>query len=73
MVLRCNCKGNSVNKAYRFIILALLIAAAISAYSYGSSTGIFVFVILGFAFEGMFWMSLFRHKKQSNNVIKTND
>jgi len=61
-----------MNKIYRFIILALLIVAAISAYSYGHSTGIFVFIMLGFAFEGMFWMGLFRKKKQPNKLIKTN-
>lgn len=53
-----------MNKIYRFIILTALIIAALVSYSYGSSTGIFVFIILGFAFEGMFWFGLFRKKKK---------
>jgi hypothetical protein len=53
-----------VNKIYRFIILTALIIAALVSYSYGNSTGIFVFIILGFTFEGMFWFGLFRKKKK---------
>nr|WP_310733154.1 hypothetical protein [Colwellia sp. MB02u-10] len=59
-----------MNKIYRFIILAVLITAAISSYSYGSSTGIFLFIILGFLFEGLFWFGLLG-KKKSRNVINT--
>jgi len=53
-----------MKKTYRFIVLTLLIIAAISSYSYGSSTGILLFIILGFTFEGFFWFNLFRKKKQ---------
>jgi hypothetical protein len=49
-----------MNKIYRFVILTALIIAAISSYSYGNSTGVFAFIILGFAFEALFWVSLFR-------------
>jgi len=53
-----------MNKLYRFLILTVLIIAALSSYSYGNSTGLFVFVLLGFAFEGMFWVGLFQNKKK---------
>jgi len=57
-----------VNKLYRFLILAVLIFAALSCYHYGSATGIFVFVILGFIFEGLFWFGLFSKKKASGQI-----
>jgi len=53
-----------MNKIYRFLILAALIFAALASYSYGNSTGIFVFVILGFIFEGLFWTGLFSNKRK---------
>ncbi len=53
-----------MSKLYRFSILVLLIVAALSAYSYGSTSGLFVFIIIGFIFEGMFWIRLFRKKKE---------
>jgi hypothetical protein len=53
-----------VNKIYRFLILAVLIFAALSAYSYGNSKGIFLFVLLGFAFEALFWFGLLGKKKK---------
>jgi hypothetical protein len=56
-----------MNKIYRFLILAVLIIAALSFYSYGSSTGVFVFVILGFVFEGLFWFGLFRKSPKSSS------
>jgi hypothetical protein len=56
-----------VNKIYRFLILAVLIIAALSSYSYGSSTGVFVFVILGFIFEGLFWFGLFRKSPKNSS------
>ena len=61
-------KGSSMNKIYRFLILAALIIAALGSYSYGNSAGIFLFIMLGFAFEGLFWFSLFRKKKPSSHV-----
>jgi len=40
----------------------ILIIAAVGSYSYGNSMGIFVFIMLGFIFEGLFWFNLFRKK-----------
>lgn len=53
-----------MKKLYRWIILALLLFAALSAYSYGNATGVFVFIVLGFLFEGAFWFGLFGKKKK---------
>jgi hypothetical protein len=53
-----------VNKIIRLLILAVLIFAALGSYSYGNSTGIFFFIILGFIFEGLFWTGIFRKKKK---------
>jgi len=53
-----------MNKLTRFLILAILIFAAVSSYSYGNATGIFVFIILGLIFEGLFWTGLFSKKKK---------
>ncbi len=48
---------------YRVLILLALIITAIGFYSYGNSTGLFIFIILGFLFEGAFWLKLFKRKK----------
>ena len=56
-----------VNKIYRFLILAALVIAALGSYSYGSATGVFVFIILGFVFEGLFWFGLFRKNPKSSS------
>ncbi|WP_175405863.1 hypothetical protein [Shewanella sp. MEBiC00475] len=53
-----------MNKITRFLILAVLIFAALSSYSYGNATGIFVFIILGVIFESLFWIGLFRKNKK---------
>ena len=55
-----------MNKITRFLVLTLLVIAAITSYSYGSSTGIFAFLILGFIFETCFWVSLVRQKRRKN-------
>jgi type IV secretory pathway TrbL component len=60
-----------MNTIYRFLILAVLIIAALSAYSYGSSTGVFLFVILGFVFEGLFWYGLFSKKSKSKKTVNS--
>ncbi|WP_170829170.1 MULTISPECIES: hypothetical protein [Pseudoalteromonas] len=52
-----------MNTLYRILISLLLLIAAIAAYSYGSTTGIFLFIILGAAFEMAFWFKLFPLKK----------
>ncbi|SFD50462.1 hypothetical protein SAMN02745724_04708 [Pseudoalteromonas denitrificans DSM 6059] len=51
---------------YRILILAVLIIGAISSYSYGSSTGLFAFIVLGFIFEGVFWFSVFPNKNKKH-------
>lgn len=64
MQLQSDYNGHTVNKMYRFLILAVLIIAAISSYSYGNSTGVFAFIILGFACEALFWGKIFRKREQ---------
>ncbi|KZN37959.1 hypothetical protein N480_14545 [Pseudoalteromonas luteoviolacea S2607] len=53
---------------YRILIALVLLICAISAYSYGNSAGLFGFIILGFVFEGAFWLKLFGRKKSENKV-----
>ena len=55
-----------MNSFTRWLILAVLIIAAIACYSYGSSTGLFVFIIIGAIFELAFWLGIF--SKRSNNT-----
>ncbi len=52
---------------YRWLILLVLIFTAISFYSYGNATGAFIFIILGFLFEGAFWFKLFDRKRKSES------
>jgi type IV secretory pathway TrbL component len=49
-------------------VLLVLIFIAISFYSYGNSTGMFIFIILGFLFEGAFWLKLFNRKKKRSST-----
>lgn len=48
---------------YRYLIIFALLLAALSSYSLGHRTGMFLFVILGFAFEASFWFGLFPVKR----------
>ncbi|CAH9050755.1 hypothetical protein PSECIP111951_02135 [Pseudoalteromonas holothuriae] len=50
---------------YRFLVLFALIVAAIASYTYSSTTGLFIFVMLGFTFEAAFWLKVFPNKKKS--------
>lgn len=54
-----------MNSFTRWFILFALIVAAIASYSYGSSTGLFVFIIIGAIFELAFWFGVF--SKKSNH------
>ena len=54
-----------MNTLLRWIILALLIFAALSFYSYGNATGLFIFILLGVVFEGAFWFGVFGKKKRN--------
>lgn len=49
---------------YRFLIIVALLVGAISSYSMGVESGIFLFVILGFVLEGAFWFGLFPIKRR---------
>jgi len=59
-----------MKQIYRWSILSVLIVVAISFYSYGSSTGMFIFILLGFLVEIAFWLKLFDrgHKKLKNKT-----
>ncbi|WP_181898462.1 hypothetical protein [Alteromonas aestuariivivens] len=52
---------------YRYLIAFALLVVAIGSYSYGNTTGLFIFVILGFAFEAAFWLKLFPIKNKAKN------
>ncbi|RUO69408.1 hypothetical protein [Idiomarina ramblicola] len=54
----------NMKKLYRYLIAFALLIAAISSYSFGNQTGLFVFIILGFAFEAAFWFGLFPVRKR---------
>ena len=47
---------------YKSLILIALVIGAIASYSYGSSTGLWFFIILGALFEGAFWLGIFRNR-----------
>ena len=53
---------------YRYIIVLVLLLAAIASYSIGSSKGLFVFILLGFIFEAGFWFGLFPIKRDKANA-----
>lgn len=50
---------------YRWLIVFFCLIAALVSYGVGSSTGIFLFVILGFIFEMLFWFKLYPRKKSN--------
>ena len=58
---------NHVKTLYRYLIIFALLLAAIASYSYGHTTGLFLFIILGLAFEAAFWFKLFLNKKKGDN------
>jgi hypothetical protein len=51
-----------MNSFTKWVILAALILAVLTCYSYGSSTGLFVFIIIGEIFELAFWFGVFQKK-----------
>ncbi|WP_412970771.1 hypothetical protein [Glaciecola sp. MF2-115] len=57
-----------MNTITKWLILLALIFIAISFYSYGNSTGMFIFIILGFLFEAAFWLKLFNRKKKRSST-----
>ena len=44
---------------FRIVLGFVLLAAALAAYSYGHTTGMFLFIVAGFALEASFWFNLF--------------
>jgi len=52
-----------MNKAPRWLILTLLIIAAVVCYMLGFQIGLGLFLFLGAAFELAFWFKLFKREK----------
>lgn len=48
---------------YRAVIAVACLFAAIACYAYGVPAGGGVFLLIGIAFEGMFWIGLFGRKQ----------
>lgn len=44
---------------FRLVMLLVLLAAAITSYSIGIHSGVFIFIVLGFLLEAGFWLGLF--------------
>jgi len=49
-----------MNKSSRFIVLLILIIAALASYSIGFARGTALFIIIGILFEAAFWTGLLR-------------
>lgn len=58
--------GISMSILTRVLILTVLVIAAIASYSYGISSGVFIFIISGFVLEMAFWFGVFPKKKKSS-------
>lgn len=52
----------------RLVIVLALLAAAIASYSAGISSGVFIFIVLGFLFESGFWIGLFPRKRRRQKL-----
>jgi len=56
---------------HKWAIIAALLFAALTSYSYGFSEGVFFFIALGAVFELAFWFKIFSKKQtaitQQNN------
>ncbi|MBD3586725.1 hypothetical protein HHX48_13335 [Salinimonas sp. HHU 13199] len=50
---------------FRIVLGFVLLAAAITAYSYGQTTGMFLFILAGFALETVFWFNLFPVRRKA--------
>ena len=57
---------------YRILIAVILLMAAIASYSFGIQSGVFLFVVLGFILEGLFWLGLFPTKRQKSLILPEN-
>jgi hypothetical protein len=47
----------------RVIITVLCLLAAVACYAFGAPAGGALFLVLGMAFEGIFWLSVLRRHK----------
>lgn len=47
----------------RYLLLLVVLFAAIGSYAMGVQSGVFVFIIIGFVLEMTFWLKLFPRKK----------
>jgi len=52
---------------HKWVIIAALLFAAFTSYSYGFSEGVFIFIALGAVFELAFWFQIFSEKQPTNN------
>ncbi|GEA06985.1 hypothetical protein KUL42_17460 [Alteromonas sp. KUL42] len=52
----------------RLVLILTLLAAAIASYSAGISSGVFIFIVLGFLFEAGFWSGLFPTSRRGKKV-----
>lgn len=50
----------------RIVLAFLLIIGALASYSFGHSSGMFVFIVLGLALEFGFWLNLFPIKRKKS-------
>jgi hypothetical protein len=48
----------------RYVVLILLLVAAVISFAFGVRDGVWLFVGLGMALEGMFWAKLFRKRRR---------
>lgn len=53
---------------HKWVIIAVLLFAALASYSYGFSEGVFIFVGLGIVFELLFWFKIFGKKHSDNSI-----
>jgi len=51
---------------HKWIILFILLMAALASYSYGFSAGAFAFVGFGVVFELLFWFGIFRKTSEQS-------
>ena len=54
-----------MKSVFRYLLIFALLIGALSAYSYGNQTGVFLFVFLGFVLEAGFWFGFFPVKRRS--------
>ena len=60
-------KEHIMKSVFRYLLIFALLIGALSAYSYGNQTGVFLFVLLGFVLEAGFWFGLFPIKRRNQH------